>query len=149
MKEVHLFILWENARKKENEILEDIRNNFNILGMYNIKWNKKLFSNNLSRFYGTNLPENSGKEQHCGNGDFLLVIVEDENPIYEERETSKGIQIVNINMFDKKTYYRELTGGGHKIHATNSVAETNHDLALLLGKNVQDYLKDYNHIHIH
>ena len=142
MKEIHLFILWENARNKEKEIVEDIKNNFNIIGLYNIRWNKEKFSNNLSRFYGTNLPENSEKEKHCGNGDFLLIIVEDENPVYEERETSKGKQIVNVKMFDKKTYYRDLTGGGHKVHATNSEFETNHDLTLLLGKNVNDYLQE-------
>ena len=142
MKEVHLFILWENAREKEKEILNDIRSNFAIIGLYNIKWDKENFSKSLSRFYGTNLPKNSGKEQHCGNGDFLLVIVEVENPEYEKRDTSKGSQIVNTNMFDKKTYYRELTGGGHKVHATNSEIETNHDLTLLLGKNIKDYLKD-------
>lgn len=142
MRETHLFILWENAREKEKEILEDIKKNFKILGLYNMKWNKENFSNNLSRFYGTNLPENSGKEQHCGNGEFLLIIVGVDNPKYEERQTSKGPQIVNTNMFDKKSYYRELTGGGHKVHATNSEVETNHDLTLLLGKNIEDYLKN-------
>lgn len=143
MKETHLFILWENARYKEKEILEDIKKSFNIIGKYNITWNKEIFSKNLSRFYGTNLPKNSGKEQHCGNGDFLLIIVEVDNPKYEQRDTlSKGIQIVNINMFDKKTYYRELTGGGHKVHATNSEKETNHDLTLLLGKSLKDFLKE-------
>lgn len=144
MKETHLFILWENAREKEEEILKDIKKSFNILGLYNITWKKENFSNNLSRFYGTNLPKNSGKEQHCGNGDFLLIVVEVENPKYEERETSKGVQVVNTNMFDKKAYYRELTGGGHKVHATNSEIETNHDLTLLLGKNIEDYLKTLN-----
>lgn len=143
MKETHLFILWENARYKEKEILEDIKKSFNIIGKYNITWNKEIFSKNLSRFYGTNLPKNSGKEQHCGNGNFLLIIVEVENPKYEQRDTlSKGIQTVNINMFDKKTYYRELTGGGHKVHATNSEKETNHDLTLLLGKSLKDFLKE-------
>ncbi len=143
MKETHLFILWENARYKEKEILEDIKKSFNIIGKYNITWNKEIFSKNLSRFYGTNLPKNSGKEQHCGNGDFLLIIVEVENPKYEQRDTlSKGIQTVNINVFDKKTYYRELTGGGHKVHATNSEKETNHDLTLLLGKSLKDFLKE-------
>lgn len=140
MKEVHLFILWEHAREKEKEILDDINKNFKVLGKYNIKWNKENFSKNLSRFYGTNLPKNSGKEQHCGNGEFLLIIVEVDNPKYEERDTSKGKQVVNVNMFDKKTYYRELTGGGHKVHATNSEIETNHDLTLLLGKSIKDYL---------
>ena len=140
MKETHLFILWENAREKEKEIVEDINKNFKILGKYNIKWDKENFSKSLSRFYGTNLPKNSGKEQHCGNGDFLLIVVEVDNPKYEERDTSKGKQIVNVNMFDKKAYYRELTGGGHKVHATNSEVETNHDLTLLLGKSIKDYL---------
>ncbi len=142
MKEVHLFILWEHARVKEKEILDDINANFKVLGKYNIKWNKENFSKNLSRFYGTNLPKNSGKEQHCGNGEFLLIVVEVDNPKYEERDTSKGKQIVNIDMFDKKTYYRELTGGGHKVHATNSEIETNHDLTLLLGKSIKDYVNE-------
>ena len=47
MRETHLFILWENAREKEKEILEDIKKNFEILGLYNMKWNKENFSNNL------------------------------------------------------------------------------------------------------
>ena len=32
-----------------------------------------------------------------------------------------------------------MTGGGHKIHSTNSPLETNHDLTLLLGINYNDY----------
>lgn len=142
MQEIHLFILWENAISKKQEILEDIKQNFDILGMYNITWSKEKFSQNLSRFYGTNLPKGSGKEAHCGTGPFLLIIVRCNNPKYDSRDTSKGIQIVNTLMFDKKTYYRELTGGGHKVHATNSEIETNHDLTLLLGKNIEDFLKD-------
>ncbi len=141
MKEVHLFILWENSRYKEKEILEDIKKNFSILGLYNITWSKECFAENLSRFYGTNLPPNSYKEEHCGNGSFLLIVVEVENPKYEARETSKGIQTVNVNMFDKKELYRKMTGGGHKVHGTNSEIETNHDLTLLLGKNIEDYKK--------
>jgi cell division protein FtsB len=45
-------------------------------------------------------------------------------------------------MFDKKDEYRTLTGGGHKIHATNDEIETNHDLTLLLDKNIEDFLKE-------
>lgn len=141
-KETHLFILWENAREKEKEILQDIQEKFTILGMYAITWKKETFSQNLSRFYGTNLPPHCGKEQHCGNGEFLLVVVEVDDPQYEIRQTSKGPQKVNVSMFDQKTKYREMTGGGHKVHATNSEKETDHDLTLLLGKSVQDYRKE-------
>ena len=60
------------------------------------------------------------KIEHCGNGKFLLIIVKDKNPIYQERNTSKGPKIVNTNLFDKKEEYRNLLGGGHKVHATNN-----------------------------
>ena len=140
--ELHLFIIWENARNKEKEIVEDINENFKILKIFDVEWSKDEFSNNLSRFYGTNLPKDSAKEIHCGNGKFLLIIVKDDNPIYENRQTSKGEKIVNINMFDKKNYYRKLTGGGHKIHGTDNQMETNHDITLLLGKNVKDFLEE-------
>ena len=142
MEEIHLFIIWENALYKKQEILEDIEKNFEILKKYIITWDLDKFSENLSRFYGTNLPKGSGKEQHCGTGPFMLIIVKDKNPKYEKRGTSKGDKIVNTNMFDKKTYYREITGGGHKIHATNDVSETNHDLTLLIDKSIQDFLKE-------
>ena len=141
MGEVHLFIIWENALYKKDEIIKDIEENFEILATYKIQWSKEKFSENLSRFYGTHLPAGCGKEQHCGTGPFLLIIVKDNNMKYESRTTSRGDEIVNVTMFDKKAYYRELTGGGHRIHATNNIEETNHDLTLLLGKNVEDFLK--------
>ena len=141
MKEVHLFIIWENAQYKKDEIISDIKRNFRILKMYSIKWSEEMFSTNLSRFYGDNLPKGCGKEQHCGTGRFILIVVEVYNPIYEERQTSKGTKIVNVQMFDKKSEYRLITGGGHKVHATNSEEETNHDLTLLLGMNVKDFLE--------
>ena len=83
--ELHLFIIWQNGREKQEEILQDIKENFKIIKLYEVEWDKEKFSNNLSRFYGTNLPKGSGKEVRCGNGKFLLVILKDLNPIYKER----------------------------------------------------------------
>ena len=39
-----------------------------------------------------------------------------------------------------KSLYREWTGGGHKVHGTNSEIETSHDVALLFGLNIYDLL---------
>ena len=142
--ELHLFIIWENGREKQKEIIEDINNTFKILKVFEVEWNKDKFPRNLSRFYGTNLPKGSRKELHCGNGKFILIILKVQNSVYETRMTSKGEKIVNINMFDKKNQYRELTGGGDKIHGTNNETETNHDLTLLLNKNIEEFLKEYN-----
>lgn len=140
--ELQLFIIWKNAFDKKDEIIDDMNKKFVIRNIYKVIWNDENWSNNLSRFYGTRLPEGSGKEEHCGKEYFLLIIVEDKNPKYEYRETSHGLEKVNINMFDKKMLYREWTGGGHKIHATNDLKEVNHDLTLLLGKNIDDFKKN-------
>ncbi len=142
-KELHLFIIWERARYKETDIINDIKANFTILKYFDIQWNSKNIASNFTRFYGTNLPAGSAKEVECGTGNFLLIVVFDENPQYANRLTSKGDAIVNTNMFDAKSKYRSWTGGGHKIHATNSPRETNHDLSLLLGVNSEDFLLNY------
>ena len=138
--ELHLILLWEKARYKEKEIIQDIENNLKILELYNISWSEEEVSNNFARFYGVKLPKNSGKEQHCGKGSFLLITVFDANPKYDFIETSRGTEYVNINIFSLKEKYRAWTGGGHKIHSTNNIKETNHDITLLLGINSNDYL---------
>lgn len=138
--EIHLFILWEKVYNYKYKIIEDIKNKFTILKVFEIHWNPENYSDNISRFYGQNLPPWSHKQLHCGVGPFTLVIVKDNSPRYEKRTTSRGVCEVNINMFDAKCLYREWTGGGHRVHATNSVKETNHDLALLLGCDANTFL---------
>ena len=140
-KELHLLIIWEKGRNKEKEILDYISNNFELVEIYKIKWDKKKFSKNLSAFYGSNLPPKSKKELHCGDGEFITVTFFDKQPRYEYVETSRGTEKVNINIFEIKNKFRLLTGGGHKIHTTNTTRETNHDLTLLLGLNCYDYEK--------
>lgn len=146
--ELHLFIIWSNGRYKQDEILEDMNKNFDIIKVYEIEWGKDNFAKNLSRFYGTNLPKNCKKEENCGSDKFLLIILKVKNPVYEKRNTTRGEEIVNIKMFDKKTEYRELTGGPYagRVHGTNNENETNHDLTLLIGKNVEDFLKENKEI---
>lgn len=141
MSELHLFILWERARYQQEKILDDIREHFSIVKLYEISWTPEMVSSNLTRFYGENLPSHSDKEQECGVGPFLLVIVRDGHPNYEYRETSHGKEKVNINMFDGKVKYRSWTKGGHKIHGTNTTQETNHNLTMLLGMNTEDFLQ--------
>lgn len=140
MPEVHLFILWERARYQQERILEDIRAHFRILKLYEITWTQDMVSSNFTRFYGENLPSHSDKEKECGTGSFLLVIIYDEYPNYEYRQTSHGKELVNTNIFDGKARYRSWTGGGHKIHGTNTQQETNHNLTLLLGQNTEDFM---------
>lgn len=118
-----------------------MREVFTIIRMYDVEWTTELVSSNFTRFYGENLPDHSEKEIECGMGRFLLIIVRDEYPKYDYRATSHGMELVNVHMFDKKALYRQWTGGGHKIHSTNSSWEFNHDITLLLGANADDYIR--------
>jgi hypothetical protein len=138
-KELHLMIIWQNARYKEKEIIASLSKKFTILEKYEIEWNKSLFEKNLSNFYGTKLPKNSKKEIHCGNGKFLLITFYDNYPKYSLVETGRGTEEVNLNVFLIKEKFRNMTGGGHKVHTTNTIAETNHDLVMLFGINYSDY----------
>ena len=79
-RDLHLVIIWQNGRYKQKEILNYISNTFQIVEQYEINWNKNNFSKSLTSFYGTNLPPNSKKELHCGNGKFLVITFYDLNP---------------------------------------------------------------------
>ena len=138
--EIHLFVIWENARYLQDEILADIAKHFTILKQYEITWTPSLAASNIVRFCGTRLGTNlKYKITDCGIGEFLVVVIRDENPIYEERNTFHGTVAVNVNMFEAKQRYRQWTGGGIKIHASDNPIETSHDLALLLGISVNDF----------
>ena len=123
--EIHIVLIWEKGLHKLDQILYDIKNSFDILEVKKVIWNNKFFSSNLTRFYGQNLPDGSFKEKHCGSGPFVSIVLRDNNPVYAKRQTSKGKALVNAAIFDKKSMYREWTGGGHKIHASNNLSEFN------------------------
>ena len=40
MEEIHLFIIWQNALNKKEEILADMEKSFEILAQYKIEWSK-------------------------------------------------------------------------------------------------------------
>jgi hypothetical protein len=132
---VHLFLLWSKARPQEAVILDDLEARFEILDRVEIAWSQgPRFAADLSRLYRSDLPPDSDKELHCGTAPFLLVVVADHHPRYRLRRTNRGVKLVNISVFDARRRYRSWTGGGHKVHASDSVAETRRNLALLLGE---------------
>ncbi len=138
MSEIHLIIIWDKARLKVDAIESDVCKQFEVVKIYEIEWGQERFADNLSRFYGKNLPPGSKKEAEVGTGPFLLYVVRDTRPRYAVRRTSKGNKLVNTNLFDSKMRYREWTTPGEKIkstvHATNDVSESKVDLILLTGQ---------------
>jgi hypothetical protein len=138
--QVRLFLLWSAARSEEGRILSDIASHFRVLDLIEVTWTRgDTFARNLSRMYGDDLPPHSDKELHCGSGPFLVAVVEDVQPRYRLRRTNRGLRILNSSVFDARRRYRTWTDGGHKVHASDSLAETERNLALLLGERAEQF----------
>ncbi|HBG27228.1 MAG: hypothetical protein A2Y10_12430 [Planctomycetes bacterium GWF2_41_51] len=143
--ELHLFVIWNNARHCEQKIIADIAANFSVLNIYEIQWQKNLFNDNLSRFYGANLPKDCNKEIEIGRDSFLIAVVIDDKPQYSIRQVKANKKArVNTNTFEAKTRYREWASNNDKagslVHGSNTSTESNHDLTLLLGINAKDFI---------
>ena len=144
----YIFIIWEKARNKSDDIINDLNKNFIVRNIMEITWSKNEFLNNLKRFYGQSLPDANKKAEICGTGSFLLIIVDDENPKFTEPSKS-GLSserdYVNTNIFNSKEKYRKLIGKQFTVHSSISKNETEHNLTLLFGKNTNDFKKDLPH----
>ena len=99
--EIHIVLIWEKGINKLAQILYDLKNSFDILDVTKVAWDNNFFSNNLTRFYGENLPEGSFKEKHCGKGPFISIILRDNNPEVSVEITSNDLK--NIREKIKKT----------------------------------------------
>lgn len=138
MSETHLIVLWEYARADERRILDDISGRLDIIHTEVLSWPGDPVAC-FGRFYGANLADANGKVSTCGGGPFRLIVVRDNSPVYGLRETSRGLERVNLTLFDLKMRYREWTGGGHKVHTTNSTVEFKRDILLLTGRSAADW----------
>lgn len=137
--EIHVFLLWSQARSRQDRILSDLRRRFEILEAVELGWQPARFSESLTCLYGTALPPGSDKERTCGTGPPLAIVVEDGNPRYGMRRTTRGLARVNVRMFSAKRRYRRWTGGGHRVHASQNRREAERDLFLLLGRRSSSY----------
>lgn len=137
---VYLFVLWSEARTQESRILADLAATFTVLEILEVTWAPdETFSRNLSRMYGDALPPGSDKEVHCGTGPCLAVVVQDRRPRFGLRRTGRGRKVLNSSVFDARLRYRRWTGGGYRVHASDSTAETERNLVLLFGAGTADF----------
>jgi hypothetical protein len=137
--EIHVFVLWSRARNQQERILADLRRQFIVLDVAELGWHPARFSESLTCLYGTALPPNSDKERECGTGPPLAIVVADHRPRYGLRRTTRGMARVNARTFAAKRRYRRWTGGGHRVHATQTPGEAERDLYLLLGRRPSSY----------
>lgn len=139
MNELHIIIDWTRH-------FDDIKS---IIKNYDLEIKNTIFhpalSNKkevLSAFY------NAIVDDFRGETPFNIYIIIDNEPIYDYRNTSKGIRIVNTKLFDIKMHLRNIVGG-YRIHATDNIQETKNNLRCLglfdtLYK--QTVFNDINHV---
>ena len=132
--DLQLFMLWNNGRRLEKQILADIGNHFEIIGCCEVCWPPEHFAQNLARFYGKNLRKGAKKIKECGMGAFLVIIVRDSAPQYHNGK--------NINMSGHKYQYRQMFGGGYMVHASDSQAEAFEHFLMLSGQDIADFAAD-------
>jgi hypothetical protein len=138
--EVYLFVVWSKARNDEARIVADLAKRFTILCTTEVVWMQgEVFARSLTRMYGDALVPNSDKERHCGSGPFLAIVIEDQRPRYRLRRTNRGVRLLNSSIFDARRTYRDWVGGGYKVHASDSVAETERNVTLIFGRRSADF----------
>lgn len=143
MSEIYLFVIWEKARSVERRILADIARHMRVKSVQEQSWPIPA-AEGYARFYGAKASLAAGKVESCGGGAFVTVIVEDPKVRYGWRETSRGMEYVNLRTFLMKKRYRSWSEGGHCVHSTNSLKETRRDIFLLTGHTYDDWLASDN-----
>lgn len=141
-REFHIIIVWEMARSYMQQIEKEIEKYFTIKWKCEYCWEAELAGENYAAFYGEKLEDIQYKVEHCGKGAFLIYIVEDKEPVYEIRDTTSGRRKVNANLFDLKAVLRNMVGGGHRIHASDTRTEANTNSLSLFGMGLETALME-------
>lgn len=141
--EYHVVIVWNKALSFESIVKSEILKDFEIIGNCFYNWDEQKANKNFALFYGEKLDNIDYKVKHCGSKGFSLYLIKDKNEIYDYRDTTSGKRKVNIRIFDLKKKLRLLTGGGHKIHATDDQNEVKLNLASLFGKSLNEMIQTF------
>jgi hypothetical protein len=141
--ETHAVVVWSTGLDRADEILADLGSRFRLLDVFRVEWSAARFSHCLTRFYeDSTMGRGSKKERHIGTGPFLLAVLHDERPVYARRATTRGDAVVHAELFDAKARYRQLTGGGHRVHGSLTAAEADRDLYFLLRRRAASFQND-------
>ena len=132
-KQLQCFILWENSRYIEQELIDEIRRNFTIIKIYEVDWGK-YFVKNLTRLYGKNVLRMHKKEKESGTGKFLFIPVFDEHPIIKNGKS--------VNTGQTKHTLRQMTKerGRFLAHASDCEAEADMNMRFILGIGAKEFI---------
>ena len=132
--DLELFMLWNNGRQLEEQIIADIKEHYEIISLCEVSWSKEHFADNLARFYGKNLRKGRKKIKESGIGPFLLIVVADHSPLYYNGK--------NVKLTNSKYKYRQLFGGGYMVHASDCAKEAFENFLFLTGESLADFAEN-------
>ncbi len=127
-----LFVIWPIGRSSAGPILDDLIHRFEVLDLIEVTWSDHLVRRNYERFYSDLDVAGVYHELNKGRGPFLTVVVRDENPVFETRQTTRGVRPVSANFVDAKLHYRNELGN-MSVHCGENEWESTRDLTVLLG----------------
>ena len=140
--ELHLFVLWEKARRVASRVLDDLgrRTDIEVIGKWELAFSGPA-AEAYRAFYGGKKPlDGRLKVRKCGGGAFLLIVVRHLNPSYGSRwARDDKYYLANELMYDLKARYREWAGRKHRIHGTTSVKEFARDIFILTGHTADEW----------
>ncbi|MEH6633786.1 MAG: hypothetical protein V7776_23585 [Halopseudomonas aestusnigri] len=130
------FAIWEHARSKETEIINDLEKHFEILGIFHVYWSDQHYNRNVARLYENAELTNPfyRYDKKIGKPPFCFIIVRDNAPVYTYMKTVSGaIEAVNKNIVDRKNEYRTWFEKHYQIHSSCNFNEFSSQAALVLG----------------
>jgi hypothetical protein len=146
-RDLQMFVLWEHASSQWARIVEDLDRRFGVIHQRHVTWPATDIDDNFLRLYGSaplaGNPDEAvfRRKEIVGAGTFAIIVVEDSDPQYVyDRTFSRKVEIVNRHIAEAKGTYREWTGGGFRVHSSNSLGEFFRDMTLLVGADDLDRL---------
>lgn len=135
--DLHLVIIWSNARAKESQIIDDLHSDFDVLECVEVEWSQRYTDDNFHRLYKvTPSGRPSLKRKEVGGDPFVVAVIRDRKPKYLYRFDASGrLKLVNVNVVDKKNLYRDWVGGNYLVHSTDNLKEFFNNGILLFGPN--------------
>lgn len=139
--EFHAFVIWSTARFAQDMILDEVGQHGDVVAAFEADWPAGVSAEEgYARFYGPLLPDAVGKAKRAGTGPFFVILVKLRQQRYGWRMTQRGLEYVNLEMFEMKWRFREFTGGLHTVHGTASPEESRRDVMLLTGHTPEEWL---------
>jgi len=135
-REYACFAIWEGGRSREEEVLDGLRESFDIVADFLVHWSDEHYWRNIQRLYRrpVNYSE-AGYDKKIGKPPFRFVIVEDKNPCYVwMRSVSGVVEPSNRNVVRKKYEFRSWFESKYQVHSSNNIGEFYFQAVLILGE---------------